>query len=840
MTKAKLHDEQIHQLKNIAETLVEATEHFANNIKERQMTQSINIFSAIVEGFQAIQKTSVTHKIELDSTLITRIEKDLISIAQQLENNNMVHIAQAIQFSLLPKFKKMNEIFITSKTEQEISIGIYHDKANPKDLYPEARVAALNKEGQRQHAILLYFTSNNVDFKNKKIKAQIFKDNTWQEVESDFPNVINNTGTSNKHQQSITERKLRRIIPFTSFHVGNKFYLPKVMVQQRRFADLLVPFKMVQNKQIVYDYLEEEKIAVAKPILGARGERIYFIRRKGNRFTVTDHRQERIYNQEKFEEWLQNTLLRQKFSYMVQRYIDCHTKDNEPYDIRAHMQKNEKGAWQITKIYPRIGSKDSILSNISRGGRTENLKDFLTSQFGEQTGKTYDNKLRNLSIDLTEYLDRIHNFSLDELGLDLAIDETGRFWLHEANNGPQSTYHENERAVNTIGYAKYIATNGIVKQNQFSMDEGQFSAKKSTLPFAEVNNRYRIGMLKSEEENDKLAVACAYVANYENVQFYTFSPQDVDYNEMLIKGKFFEKGEWEEKIIEYPDVIYDRFRLRGINQFNNVYEELEGIPFTNEFYGNSISKLEVYDKLKSTGKLNDVIIPYKKVEKVRDIFDYIDEFAAVIVKPEVGSFARGVHYISKTNDNHFFVAEREKEQKYTEIELRKYFNELMEKSTFIVQQYIKSRTIDGHPFDIRVHMMKNEENEWEFVHKYPRIGLHYASIMSTDAGGYIGNLSGFLQRNYPNHSIKKVEKDIEQATLKIARMFGNFYEEHFNEIAFDIAIDEHANVQLIELNVNKPGIIYFEFDLARQAIPNAIFLAKQEANGKFEEKNQLF
>src|SRR5699024_6456765 len=115
MTKAKLHDEQIHQLKNIAETLVEATEHFANNIKERQMTQNINIFSAIVEGIQAIQKTSDTHKIEIDSTLNTRIEKDLISIAQQLENNNMVHIAQTIQFSLLPKFKKMNDIIITSK-----------------------------------------------------------------------------------------------------------------------------------------------------------------------------------------------------------------------------------------------------------------------------------------------------------------------------------------------------------------------------------------------------------------------------------------------------------------------------------------------------------------------------------------------------------------------------------------------------------------------------------------------------------------------------------------------------------------------------------------------------
>src|SRR5699024_11336556 len=112
-----------------------------------------------------------------------------------------------------------------------------------------------------------------------------------------------------------------------------------------------------------------------------------------------------------------------------------------PYDIRAHMQKNEKGAWQITKIYPRIGSKDSILSNISRGGRTENLKDFLTSQFGEQTGKTYDNMLRNLSIDLTEYLDSIHNFFFVELTLDLVFYEIWCFRLNDAINEQQFIYN---------------------------------------------------------------------------------------------------------------------------------------------------------------------------------------------------------------------------------------------------------------------------------------------------------------------------------------------------------------------------------------------------------------
>src|SRR5699024_521358 len=97
--------------------------------------------------------------------------------------------------------------------------------------------------------------------------------------------------------------------------------------------------------------------------------------------------------------------------------------------IRAHMQKDRKGKWTITKIYPRIGNSKSILSNISKGGRTEELQDFLITQFSQHTGNDYYNKLRNLSVKLTEYLDRLHNFSLDELGLDLAIDETGRFWL---------------------------------------------------------------------------------------------------------------------------------------------------------------------------------------------------------------------------------------------------------------------------------------------------------------------------------------------------------------------------------------------------------------------------
>src|SRR5699024_3843380 len=209
---------------------------------------------------------------------------------------------------------------------------------------------------------------------------------------------------------------------------------------------------------------------------------------------------------------------------------------------------------------------------------------------------------------------------------------------------------------------------------------------------------------------------------------------------------------------------------------------------------------------------------YKRVEKIKDIYDYIDKYGDVIIKPEVGSFARGLHYISKLDKNQYFLsireAEQEREMEYTEVELRKYFNELMDKSVFIVQQYIKSRTIDNHPFDIRVHMMKNGKNEWEFVSIYPRIGLYYATIMALNIGGYTSKIHGSLKRNYPQHHHEHILQDIYTKAKNITSTFSSLYDEDFNEIAFDFALNEDANIHLIELNVNKPGITFFEFDLA--------------------------
>ncbi|WP_080873002.1 YheC/YheD family protein [Oceanobacillus timonensis] len=824
----KLKEKQTFQLKNIIDTLLEATEHFSKLIKAKEIQQSIFIINSIVEGVTAIENLLNRVELKIDDIKTEKINKTLLFIAQEMEKSNFSKVSEITRFSLQPQLRKLQKFFQESNdchANQKMIIGVYLDSNNPRKSYPEARINALVEEAEKQEVKLLFFSSADVNFETEQIKGDMYINNSWETVLSSFPNVIHNIGIIPRVRQSLTERNLRRKLPFTSFGVENKLHLPKKMLQYMKFAGLLVPFKIVTDESIVLDFVNENERAVLKPVMGKRGLNVYFIKKDKNHFIVQDDTKERRFTQPELKSWIHELTLQRGHHYMIQKYVEARTKNGEPFDIRSHVQKNGEGEWQITKIYPRIGNKKSILSNISRGGKTGDLELFLINEFGEK-GKKYYEDMKKLSLDLTQHLDKIYGLVLDELGLDLTIDKTGRFWMHEVNMGPQSTYHEKERAVNTIGYAKYIAEKGIYLTNssQHLTNKGQFNVRSTKLPWGELKKQTSVGMLVPEHGENKLAVACAYVAKYEDVDFFYFSPKDIDYDEMLIKGYFYEEKEWVPKVVSYPDVIYDRLRLRGVKGHSIVYQELEGIPFTNEFYGNSISKLEVYDRLTKTKLVDDVIIPYQKVDKVKDIFRFIEKFGTVIVKPEIGSFAKEVHLIRKVKMNEYFVVDGDKETYHSEFSLSDYLRSMIKKRIFVVQRYIDTRTKEGNPFDIRVHLMKNGKGQWSTVNIRPRIGFNYATIATIDNGGYMGGIEGFLNRNFPKS--KNLKEHIIKAALNIAVNFEESYNNELSELGLDFAIGTDSDIYLIEVNVNKPGIVLYEFEVARSAIPYAVYLAE--------------
>lgn len=217
-----LEEKQIFQINNIIDTLLEAAEHFSRLIKEKELHQSIFIFNSIVEGVTAINGLLNRTGVEIEGIEPEKMNKSLLFIAREIEKNNFSKMSELTHFSLLPQLRKWKKAFQENNfdsSKQEITIGIYYDPKNPRKSYPEARIKALVEEAQKQAVKLLFFSSENVNFETEQITGDMYINDSWQTVSNSFPDVIHNIGIVSRVRQSLTERKLRRKLPFTSFGI---------------------------------------------------------------------------------------------------------------------------------------------------------------------------------------------------------------------------------------------------------------------------------------------------------------------------------------------------------------------------------------------------------------------------------------------------------------------------------------------------------------------------------------------------------------------------------------------------------------------------------------------
>ena len=812
-------DKQLFQVQNILETLQDATVHFVDLTKKKELNQCIFIFSSIVDGCNAIMQMLANIDETRYNTQLKAMEGQLLLIAQQLERGNFIKISEIVQFSFAPELKKVQQTFIAThgnqKKEKVISIGVFHGLRNPKDFYTPERLNATIYESEKQNTFLYFFTSKNINFEEKQVYASVFQDGSWTSINIPFPDVIHNVGVG---KQSHEERKLRRILPFTSFYVGNKFTMPKRMLENKDYAELLVPFIPCSQEDTINSFIEKNHRVVFKALGSNRGENIYFLNKKGNRYVLLDQKKESILTQDALSNFIQNIILEKEGGYIVQRYIHTRTKNDEPYHFRAHVQKDGKGQWQLTHIYPRIGSKKSNLSNISTEGRIENFASFLTEEYGEKKGSQYEEEILDLSIKVAIHLDKLYGLRLDELGIDFAIDDAGRIWMHEANNGPQTAYHEKKRAINTIAYAKYIAENGILHRESveiIGLPKDQFEARTAKLSFLKVKELPVIGALVTNLENKPLLEKIAEQAKLQNMTFYSFTPKDIDFNDMLIRGTSNDEHQWEPKIFDYPDIIIDLVKSKNSNARKIMYEELDHVTFTNNWSKKNTTRSDIYNMINET----ETTINFLKVNRLRNVFQLLEKHGNVILKPE--NISANETYAIVSVGKKYQVTNNNKIKYYHEIQLRKFIQELLGKTEYIVQSDNREKTSNGRLSEILVHLMRNESNEWSFV------GVH-ANIQQIDDEKQVEVhtklLADFIGNEYGEESIELLSSQVKQFTLDTVSLLEKQSGMPLNEVALTLAINRKQELSIVELNPNGPASIQDEQTFAKTVISYANYL----------------
>lgn len=771
---------QLEQTKNIISTLIEATDHFSNLIKNKEFDHSLYMFSSIVEGTQATFH-SLGENDEFFARYSEQVVQYLTLISTALENKRYTKVLEIVQFSLRPLYIKLDEKLesILPQTNGKVSIGIYHRTHNPKEILPKERLEATLNEAEKQDVLLYFFTENDINFEKQTIEAWNYKDNEWFKNTSPFPNVISNIGVGKPNQ---TERKLSRIIPFTNTsYVGNKFSLPRRLLQHRKYADLLVPFTMCISEEKIDEFMKKNEHVVFKALGSNRGENIYFVRKRGNRYIILDQVKERILYEEEFKRFIVNNILAKKGSYIIQRYVHTRTKDDEPYHFRSHVQKNSEGKWEIVYIYPRIGNKRSNLSNISTEGRIEDFSDFLIDQFGNNQGKLYEEKILTLSMDVTEHLDKLYGLSLNELGLDFAIDDEGEIWMHEANNGPQTAYHEDKRAINYIAYAKYIAQNGIMYMNQSYQNrifKGAFQARNSNLPVINNNNSY-IGILIDDSTAEFILEELIKQAELVQQPIFTFKETDIDYDLELIRGSFYDNDTSIQKIIEYPYIIIDLVKARNVEEQPIIYEELDAAFFTSKWNYNSLSRTELYKHFKFI--LNNTFADFQVVSRPLNVFKQLEKSNVVELKPNTMNSKHAKVKIMNVSDKEYTVINNKHHTKsYKENELRNFIQYLIDNTEYVLQ--VKSNK-NNIIMEANAIVVKDGDNNWSLIEDI------------------------VLQKYTDDKEGSNKNKLIINEVCKIEKLLQTKFEAVINEIELEYVLLSNGQIIITEINLNGPKFV---------------------------------
>ncbi|SFC78101.1 UDP-N-acetylmuramoyl-tripeptide--D-alanyl-D-alanine ligase [Bacillus sp. OV322] len=339
-------------------------------------------------------------------------------------------------------------------------IGMLHHRKDPSKVKKTYAFAAVAKA---EGAEFFYFSPKTVDFTNKSIKGQVFENGSWVNRTMPFPDVIYNAGDPNKLAKSEEViQKLKKIIPFTTNSIGNKWSVYERLKKGQDFSHYLIPSEKISgNIEKFFQFLSSYEKIVFKPYNGRKGKGIYLISMENENFLVTKDSHSSYYSHSQLNDLIEEKL--SKETYIMQPYITSVTKSGQVYDFRLHVQKNGDGEWVITAIYPRIAPKGSIIPNINNGGFTNYLEPFLKQEFNEEALNT-KGTLEYFSLSLARHLDelqkRLYEEVIDEIGIDIGLDENKKIWIYEVNwlpGCPPTFYLEMDVVINSIRYAMYLA-----------------------------------------------------------------------------------------------------------------------------------------------------------------------------------------------------------------------------------------------------------------------------------------------------------------------------------------------------------------------------------------------
>lgn len=298
------------------------------------------------------------------------------------------------------------------------------------------------KRGKHYNMKVVRFTPALIQPGTELVTGLLFDDETqsWKKETFPIPSFLydrcfyNQSLTSKAAKPIVDWLKKRPQTVFLGYGLPDKLTLYSILSKNPRISPYL-PVTEPAEVDHVWNTLIKAHELVLKPTNGSQGNGYcYLSLRRNERKAMVWQKGIQTFtfsSKEEYKTWLSQLLHNRP--YVQQPFLSIQEKSH-PFDIRILLQKNEKGIWMEAGRGVRIGSPNTLVSNLAAGSQTVSY-DIWKQSLSKYEQSMLEDAIPTLIEEVPKTLEK-ELPPLFELGLDISLDRNKAVWLLDINSKP--------------------------------------------------------------------------------------------------------------------------------------------------------------------------------------------------------------------------------------------------------------------------------------------------------------------------------------------------------------------------------------------------------------------
>ncbi|MEX2461706.1 MAG: YheC/YheD family protein [Paenibacillaceae bacterium] len=299
--------------------------------------------------------------------------------------------------------------------------------------------------------------------------------NHWHKRIFPIPNVVYNRLTSRKlENQPSVQKFINDVKSRNNSVVFNEKYLDKTEVfqalkKEHGLLSLLPESYHFKSYSMLRSMINRHATIFLKPITGSLGKGIIRISKLSDKNyecsynTMSGVRKKNYSALSSLFTGILGTIKHQNFQ--IQQGLKLIEANGCPIDFRVLVQRNGLGEWSLTSIVARTAGQHNFVSNLARGGSLSKVRDVVgKSNLNRANKSSLSPKLGAAALKIAKGIENQVPGHFAELGIDLAVDTSGKVWLIEVNskpskedNSPLNEHKIRPSVIKVIRYAQFLA-----------------------------------------------------------------------------------------------------------------------------------------------------------------------------------------------------------------------------------------------------------------------------------------------------------------------------------------------------------------------------------------------